>query len=228
MTDVVVVGEGPTERSFTVTVLAHSLAERRVFVQPRLIPTSRSAKGGALKSARVLRFLRNTLRERQDTFVTTLFDLYGLPSDFPGRAGTTDISDPLKRASAIEQTLHATVIAEAECRPDRFLPHIQPYEFEALLFSDVQRLAEAERDWTPQLKALRDARQSASSPEHINDGPTTHPSARLTDLLPRYSKTRHGVAIADRIGLSRMRAECRHFGKWLDRLEALARGTVME
>lgn len=221
MTNVVLVGEGPTERAFTVSVLARPLAERGVFVQPRLIPTSPSAKGGALKFPRVLRFLRNTLRERQDTFVTTLFDLYGLPADFPGRAEAADLLDPLQRASAIERKLHEAVIDEAGCRPDRFLPHIQPHEFEALLFADTVRIAEAERQWAPQLEDLEAARRSASSPEHINDGPGTHPSARLIALLPRYSKTRHGVAIADQIGLSCMRAECHHFGKWLDRLEAL-------
>ena len=37
---------------------------------------------------RVLLFLRNTLRERNDTHVTTFFDLYGLAPDFPGVAGS--------------------------------------------------------------------------------------------------------------------------------------------
>ncbi len=30
---------------------------------------------------RILRFLRDTLRQQRDTYVTTFFDLYGLPSD---------------------------------------------------------------------------------------------------------------------------------------------------
>lgn len=225
MTDLIVVGEGPTERAFTTTVLARPLAERGVFVQPRLIPTSRSAKGGALNVDRVLRFLRNTLKERPDTVVTTLFDLYGLASDFPGRAAATSVADPLEKATAIERRLHRAVVREAGCRPDRFLPHVQPYEFEALLFSDVERFVEVERQWAPQMKELKAVRTAAATPEHINDGPTSHPSIRLTDLLPRYSKTRHGVAIAGRIGLNRLRTECRHFGGWLERLESLARRT---
>ena len=226
MTDLVIVGEGPTERSFTTTVLARPLAERGVFVQPRLIPTSRGAKGGALNVDRVLRFLRNTLRERPDTVVTTLFDLYGLASDFPGRAAATSVTDPLEQATSIERGLHSAVVREAGCRPYRFLPHIQPYEFEALLFSDVEQFVEVERQWAPQLKELQAVREAAASPEHINDGPASHPSVRLTDLLPRYSKTRHGVAIASRIGLNRLRTECRHFGGWLDHMESLARSTA--
>ncbi len=221
MTDLVLVGEGSTERGFAVTVLAPALAGRGVFLQPRLIPTSPSASGGALSFPRVLRFLRNTLRERHDTFVTTFFGLYRLPAEFPGQRKATALGDPLERSSTIEQALHEAVIEEAGCRTERFPPHIQPHEFEALLFSDVDRFADTERAWAPRVKELEAARSAATSPEHINDGQTTHPSARLRALLPRHKKTRDGVLVAKRIGLSRMRTECRHFGAWLDRLEAL-------
>jgi hypothetical protein len=49
----------------------------------------------------------------------------------------------------------------------------------------------------------------------------THPSALLRGLRPRYEKVLHGVALIERIGLDRIRAECMHFGAWLSRLEAL-------
>ena len=64
-------------------------------------------------------------------------------------------------------------------------------------------------------------RRAAPSPEHINDGERTHPSARLREL-PRYRKAQHGPAIAGRIGLDRIREECRHFGNWLSRIESLS------
>ena len=41
MTTVVVVGEGPTERQFVMAILYPRLAKFGVFVEPRLIPTSR-------------------------------------------------------------------------------------------------------------------------------------------------------------------------------------------
>ena len=40
----------------------------------------------------------------------------------------------------------------------------------------------------------------------------------VTGRLPRV---RHGPAVAARIGLDRIRAECRHFAAWLSRLESL-------
>ena len=116
-------------------ILQPALSHSNLFVEPRLIPTSPVQKGGALTGQRVLRFLRNTLRQRRDSYVTTFFDMYGLPADFPGAAGSR--RDPLRRATAIEETLHKEVVQIAECRSDRFLPHIQPHEFEALLFSNT-------------------------------------------------------------------------------------------
>ena len=219
MTEIVIVCEGRTEETFSNKVLAPALVSRQVYVLPRLIATSRFSKGGALSRQRVLRFLRNTLREREDAHVTTFFDLYRLPSDFPGRSEATQ-GDPVERALAIETRFHAEVIQEAQCRPDRFFPHIQPYEFESLLFSDTSRFKDVEPSWRKFAGQLAEARNSAESPEHVNDGDNTHPSARLKTLVsPGYHKVRHGAAISMRIGLVCMRAECRHFDGWVTRLE---------
>ena len=222
MTEVVVVCEGQTEEVFVGRILAPALATRPVLVQPRLVRTSRHSTGGALTSGRVLRCLRNTLGERPDTYVTTFFDLYGLPGDFPGLSERVDRMNPWDQAAAIEAELHAAVIREADCRPDRFFPHIQPYEFESLLFADPSGFAAVEPAWQPFVDELDRARRSAGTPEHVNDGPNTHPSARLGNLLrPRYNKVRHGTAVSAEIGVDRIRAECRHFDAWLARIEAI-------
>ena len=222
MTEIIIVCEGQTEEAFVNHILRQHFTHQDIFVQPRLIATSQSAKGGALSRQRVLRFLRNTLRERQDTYVTTFFDLYALRSDFPGQYEAAADSDPVERATVIEVRFQETVLEEAKCLPGRFLPHIQPYEFESLLFSDIGRFSEAEPAWKPFVSQLETARQAAATPEHINDGLETHPSARLQSLLrPRYNKVRHGVAVSSSIGLERIRAECHHFDKWIARMEAL-------
>ncbi|MYN67531.1 MAG: DUF4276 family protein [Acidobacteria bacterium] len=223
MIEVTIVCEGQTEQAFVGEVLAPFFGQRRVFVDPRIIPTSPRAKGGALTRGRVLRYLRNTLRERGDTYVTTLFDLYGLTADFPGNAAAAGLTDPIERAIAIEREFGQAVVDEAGCRPQRFVPHIQPYEFESLLFSDVARFAEVEPDWQRYIGKLRDARRSAATPEHINHGRNTHPAARLTTVLHsrKYKKVLHGAAVSARIGIECIRAECRHFREWLDHVEGL-------
>ena len=142
-------------------ILGPELADSNVFVEARLIPTSPKGKGGALSGQRVLRFLSNALRQRGDTHVTTFFDLYGLPSDFPGFTGSPP--DPLDRAAAIEASLHKEVVRAARCRPHRFLPHIQPYEFEALLFSDTSHFAREQREWEQGTDELAAARRGAAA-----------------------------------------------------------------
>ena len=214
--------EGQTEAAFVDRTLAPALAMRDVLLLPRLVRTSRHSAGGALTRKRVLRFLRNALRERVDVYVTTFFDLYGLPADFPGRPRGAVSMNPGDRAAAVEAELHAAVVRAAECRPDRFVPHVQPYEFESLLFSDPSRFAAVEPKWRRFIRELEKARQAARTPEHVNDGPDTHPSARLARLRrPRYRKVQHGTAISARIGIDRIHAECLHFDRWLRRLEAL-------
>jgi hypothetical protein len=219
--EVIVVAEGQTEETFVRDVLAPIFGTSDVFLYAWPIATSKQGRGGALSPARVVRFLRNTLRERADTYVTTLFDLYGLHMDFPGVAEAAE-SNPIERCLMIEAAFESVVVAESGCRSDRFIAHIQPYEFEALLFSDVSRFGELQAGWSRFVPALQQARDAVQSPEHINDGPQTHPSARMEQLRdPTYNKPLHGSRLAKRIGIDRMRSECSHFDAWLTRIEAL-------
>ncbi len=222
VTDVIIVGEGQTEETFFRDVLAPVLAAESVFLGPRLVPTSPGRRGGALSYPRVLRYLRNTLRQRGDTYVTTFFDLYRLDDAFPGFSESAALQDPLARAALIETRLSEAVIREANCREDRFFAHVQPYEFEALLFTDVVKLVDIEPNWGPFAAQLSAVRAQAESPEHINDGQNTHPSERLRQILqPGYQKTLHGPLAALHIGLTRISEECQHFAQWLGKLRSL-------
>lgn len=221
MIEVIVVCEGQTEERFVTDFVAPALWPHDTSVQPRLIATSRTAKGGALLRDRVIRYLRNTLRERGDTYVTTFFDLYGLKPNFPGVSDSSGVTDPLERARQIESALGAEAMAAAGCREGRFFGHIQPYEFEAVLFSDVHAFSAVESGWQPFVRNLEEVSAEVESPEHINDGPDTHPSARLRILRPKFEKVLYGARIAQRIGLSKMRSECKHFDAWVSRLESL-------
>lgn len=218
MTEIVVVGEGETEEAFVREVLAPPLKVESRFLKARLV----NGHGGALTYPRVELFLRNTLRESQDTYVTTFFDLYALNNKFPGFDKASRLRDPLQRASLLEIRLHEAIVQAAGCRPDRFVAYIQPYEFEALLFTDVEQLTAIEPNWSSFTAQLRDVRAASPSPEHINDGPETHPSKRLERILqPGYDKVRHGPIALQRIGLNRIAEECKHFAEWLERIRTL-------
>ena len=222
MKKIIIACEGQTEEAFVKRLLYYELLPKEVIAEPRLIPTSPRGKGGALTRQRVLRFLRNTLREQKNTYVTTFFDLFALPKDFPGLKDISATTNPLDRATIIESAFRNVVVSEVRCRSERFFPHIQPYEFEALLFSDTSGFAEAEPAWEAFVGKLLSIRESSKSPEYINDGNNSHPSARLRDLLrPRYNKVIHGTKVSAEIGIRCMRSECQHFDGWLKRIENL-------
>lgn len=222
MRRLVIVGEGQTEQDFVRDMLAPTLGAVGIVVTGQLIATSSVAKGGALTRDRVLRALANTLKQHRNAYVTTLFDLYALKPDLPGMDQARTIGDPIARAAYVGESLSQHVAAEVECLPGRFFAHIQPYEFEALLFSDLTRLCEIEPGWSRFADPLQKVRESVASPEHINDGPDTHPAARLSILTaPAYRKRLHGPKAAVRIGLDRIAAECTHFGAWVERVRLL-------
>ncbi|MDD2692312.1 MAG: DUF4276 family protein [Simplicispira sp.] len=224
MKRVCIVCEGQTEETFVRDVLAPAFYHLDLNLIPEMVETSPGHKGGALKYDRVKRHLRNTLRQSSAPVVTTLFDLYRLDSDFPSFAASQAQPDLSRRLNVLKQALHADVVAEADCQPERFIPYIQPYEFEALLFSDVPTLTRIEPGWQSATAALAAARAVAESPEHINDRPETKPAAHLERELnnPSYRKRRHGPIAAQKIGLAKIEAECAFFAAWLAQIRELA------
>ena len=222
MTRLHIVCEGQTEETFVREVLIPALCPPLI-VDYSLVETSPGHKGGGLSYPRVERHLRNLLRQTSAPFVTTLFDLYRLDSGFPRYAEAA--GKPLEqRLRLLNVGFHESVVAVAGCQPDRFVPYIQPYEFEALLFSDVPALIGLETEWKRAEQKLQAVRDGAETPEHINDGPTTKPAAHLERHLtqPNYSKRLDGPRAASRIGLPKIEQECRYFAAWLASLRELA------
>jgi hypothetical protein len=221
MINVVIVGEGQTEETFIQDVLSPMLGEHGVFATSRLIATSKTQRGGGLNFDRVCRAIRNSLSERGDTHVTTMLDLYGLGPTFRGVTSTKK-QTPAERATTIARFLHEDVLKGTNYRPERFLPHIQPHEFESLLFSDVDELCGGEAEWHVHRTGLTKVRTLFADPEWINDSRATAPSRRLNVLTPKFHKLRHGPLIAARIGLDKIREQCPHFNQWVARLIGLS------
>ena len=224
MKRVCIVCEGQTEETFVRDVLAPAFYALGLNLVPEMIETSAGYRGGALKYDRVKRHLRNTLRQNSAPVVTTLFDLYRLDRGFPGFEASQAQADLPRRLDVLQQALHIDIVAEAGCQPGRFIPYIQPYEFEALLFSDVMTLTRIEPGWHAASDALARARAAVESPEHINDRPETKPAAHLERELsnPSYRKRRHGPIAAKKIGLGKIEAECAFFAAWLVQIRKLA------
>ncbi|MBF0427722.1 MAG: DUF4276 family protein [Magnetococcales bacterium] len=223
MVRVVVLAEGQTEEQFIKRVVAPTLYPLGVYLEPRLMNTSQTAKGGAIHFDRLKFNAKNTLKMSSSPVLSTFLDLAALDTDFPAYADALRKATLYERVSCLEEALHEVITHETGCQPERFIPHIQPFEFEGLLFSDVHALCETEYEWHASQKKLDEIRHSFDNPEHINGNYATKPSKRLEEtLIPKYRKTRHGPLAAERITISVMEAECAHFRAWINNLKNLS------
>lgn len=218
-----VVCEGQTEETFIRNVIAPILAPQQIYLIARLIPTSKTSKGGALTYERVRKFVLNSLKEG-NVFVTTFFDLYALDNQFPNFTESQKKADVYAKVESLEKAFKKDIVQENLSFTSKFFPYIQPYEFEGLLFSDIAKLTEIESAWSQITNALQIIRNSVETPEHINDSPQTAPSKRLESYLknPYYRKTLHGTLAIEAIGIDKLLAECRHFKQWYHQLLALS------
>lgn len=138
-------------------------------------------------------------------YVTTLYDFYGFK-----RRENRSIEE-------LEQAIHALVPASKQ---SCFIPYVQQYEFEALLFSAPSLLAEhlGVADHAVHFQRLT---QACGGAERINDGFDTCPSRRIVAVFSAYNKKLHGPDICQRIGLPQIREACPRFHCWLQTLENL-------
>jgi len=214
MSRVYVLVEGQTEETFTRELLQPHYARAGIYITPIIVSTSAVQKGGVVSYAKVRPQIERLCKQDAGAYVTTMFDLYALPGDFPGK---TDPSWPQQvsghqKASLIESRMSSDIGRR------NFIPNITVHEYESLLFVRPECFA----DWASDdvVRELVATRQMAD-PEDINDSPHTAPSKRILAIMPSYQKPVHGPLIACDIGLDALRANCPHFDGWLSRLEAL-------
>ena len=216
-----IVVEGHTEETFARLVLSNHLAPRGVLVNQRRIITGRKGarayRGGMTSFARAERDIREWLAEDKSAWVTTMFDFYGLPVDFPGQDAARNAVDSNASIQILEKNLADAI------NDRRFIPYIQKHEFEALLFSDISVIDQALMPVSSrsQLKLLQLIRSDFKTPEDIDNNPDTAPSKRLIGIYAGYDKEAWGTVISTRIGVDRIRAECPHFNQWLTHLESI-------
>nr|VFK59815.1 MAG: protein of unknown function (DUF4276) [Candidatus Kentron sp. TUN] len=229
MVRVAIFVEGKTEVSFINQVVTPVLDSSKIQLVPQTLITSpgrrkgKVNKGGAVSFGRLKDDAPNTLNQQSAPILSTFLDLYGLYTDFPGFEDAKKITDVYKRVDYLEDALHRAIVEASGCRPERFIPHIQPYEFEGLLFSDVKALCTIEPEWDRYRKELARIRNDYETPEHINGNYETKPSKRLEETLaPKYDKPLHGKLAAEKITLAVIGKECRHFRQWMEKLRGLA------
>lgn len=203
MTRVYVIVEGQTEESFVANLLAPALWPHGIHLDAILLGVP-GHKGGNPRYARVKRDLVTQLKQDRTAYCSTMLDLYGLGSDFPGSVSAGNLPG-LQRAIRIEQAVKTQICADLpDLRPDiRLVPYIQLHEFEALLFSDPDAFAAGLKrpELAPELGVIRSA---CGGPEDIDDGRESAPSKRVLKLHRSYEKVVDGTVAAATVGIDAM------------------------
>lgn len=215
-----VICEGQTEEMFVNELLAEAFIAKNICLIPSLIGKP-GHKGGNFKFERLLTDVRARLLSDRDAYCTTFFDFYGLPEDFPGKKEAKLQVGIVRKADHLlaELTKQLQVkLGEEALR--RFIPYVQMYEFEGLLFSNTEKLALGINQMNIE-GALQKIRDAFDSPEEINNSPLTAPSKRIENLYSAYDKPIHGSLAAMEIGLEGIRRECQQFDAWLKSIESL-------
>lgn len=215
-----VICEGQTEEMFVNELLQESFLSRGIELRPSRIGKP-GHKGGNVRFDRLLTDLRIRLLDDTSAYCTTFLDYYGIASDFPGKEGVSSNITVDKKYKAICEAMFRLVCEKlGDNAVRRFIPYIQMYEFEGLLFSDPAGLAKS-MDKIEFASYFAETRNDFSTPEMINDSPITAPSKRILGVVSNYQKPIMGSLAAIEIGLQAIRRECQYFDQWLRRLESL-------
>lgn len=223
-----IVSEGQTELRFVKSCLNKYFAGNPV-LDSRCILTSTDSKlnyehrGGLSTYAQAKNDILNWLKEDRRAYVSTMFDFFRLPVNFPDYNRAMKCQDHLDSIRILEAAMQADITAELpfENVEKRFIPYIQLHEFEALLFCDISVLKYdyLEAHEIASIDRLYDETKDIP-PEEINHGEKTAPSKRLLNALA-YRKGDAPSEWIDAITIDKIKLRCPHFESWLNTLQAL-------
>lgn len=198
--------EGQTENEFCKKVLTPFFRNHNIEITPIIVATSkdkcgRKHKGGCINIDRIKSEIQKLLPSYD--YVTTLYDFYG----FSNRP-TNDIDK-------LEYEMYKLFNSQ------KFIPYIQKYEFETLIFSKPEYFIEY-FGTDKVTKAMQKMIDEVVDIELINDSQETAPHKRLEKLFKlehdKYDKVFHGEGIAYDIGIEKIRSKAQRFDSWITKI----------
>lgn len=218
-----VICEGQTEEMFVNELLVPHFHGMGIILHPSLLGKP-GHKGGYVSFERVLADVRLRLINDVKSYCTIFIDFYGISQKFPGYQKAAKMNQHLTKSRILVEAMTIEIqndVGEDAIR--RFIPYVQMYEFEGLLFSEPESFASAigRSDLSDSFAEIR---SRFRSPEEINDSSTTAPSKRILALFSGFEKPTHGTFGAMEIGLEKIRQECPLFSGWLSAIENLSPG----
>lgn len=218
---IIICTEGLTEVKFIQEILAPYLKGNNVNVdiKPTIINTSRvkdgpNFRGGTVKYHKFKKEMKNYLQDTTTTLVTTMFDYYELPPDYPRR--NDKFTNSRIHVAKIEREI------EHDIQDPRFIMYLQLHEFESLLFS-APDVIEKEMNRGKQDGNMISIASQFANPEEINTN--NPPKMRIKNIYTTYKETINGINIVSDVGLGNMLLKCQNFRTWVEKLETHLKNT---
>jgi hypothetical protein len=217
MKRLIIVVEGDTEKEFIDKVLSPYLYTKGL--QSANCFKIKHTKGGLTKYQHLKTDLINCVYESK-VLVSTLFDFYALPKDFPKYEDAKTIVNKADRLAFLEKSIVEDLEKEKGKSFPNLLPYIQLHEFEALVFSSIDAIKSLYSNEDAKFNELEKIMESHPNPEDINDKPETAPSKRLKNnqLIRGYNKVNDGIMIIEEAGIDTVLRKCARFNNWVETL----------
>lgn len=166
--------------------------------------------GGILYS-KLIDMLINT--SPQYDYVVTLIDLVGLNSAKLDGYSTIMANANLSsqdKAVQVEQLITLSTI-----KRKNIISYVQPHEFEALCFADIDALAKSDPLLAKNKTDIENVlRRYDDKPEVINTVPSRYPAKQLE----KYGYTKGATNFALYCDVDKIRSKCLHFDQWIIKL----------
>lgn len=164
-------------------------------------------------------------RGKQNVWFTSLFDVYDMPSDFPGRNEAFRNIDAYAKVAALETAWGKDIVA---LKTERFIPHFQLHEFETLLFARIEALQTLFIEDSRAIAQLATSVATFDNPEFINHTEHGAPSKRIIKFVSAYQRYKRddqsgAINVLEVVGLPAIRERCKHFDTWIQQLEGLGK-----
>ena len=202
--------EGQTEDEFCKNILVPYLRSKNIELTPIIVSTSRNScgkksRGGCINLDRVKNEVSKLLNSFD--FVTTFYDYYAF-------GGISNINSIEELESEMYKLLNNS----------KYIPYIQKYEFETLLFADTNYYSELlSPKATIEMNDI--VNRYNGNIESINNSKETAPSKRIEKIFTEnnelYDKVFYGYSIIEDIGIAKIKEKSPRFNSWLKTIEQL-------
>jgi hypothetical protein len=222
--------EGQEEELFVNRVLRSHLNSFGVVVQKPVLAATSFRIGGDDRADATVGGVTNYDSIREDVLnqfaagdiaaadmLTTLIDLYALPTSFPGCEEAT-----AQGLSGGDKAAHIEQAWKVDMGHANFFPYIQVHEFEALILTRPSVLETYYPEHVAGIEQLGRECARFVTPEDINEVKATSPSHRILSRVPTYQKI-DGFRHLQDIGLPELKVHCPRFKEWIERCERFFR-----